>query len=575
VNVQRRHAVLLSFAAASVILALMTVFALQLANTQAKSRQDVTARVHERAVLAAALIDSLFESATKRAPADAEKYGAAAVTNGLMEDNRGSSTYLVLLDSSERVIAHSDGFTSQARARLADSTALALVRSGLPYGLGNVLPHGKEGVVNLAVALKTRSGRRILMTGFEPSALGTLVDGELDKIPGVKGARNYLLDGRRTVLASTDPAHKAGAVFGDGAEAAVLTRPSGEANGRYFDQARIANSTWRVVLSAPTQPLFASVSGLRKWVPWLIFLAFAIVAAMAFVLARRALHAADQVREANARLELVNGELEATNDALARRAAELARSNDELAQFASIASHDLQEPLRKVRTFTEQVTVIEADNLTEKGRDYLARANAAAERMQNLIEDLLRFSRVSTHARPFAPVDLGAITAEVLEDLEVEVERADAVVRVGALPVIDGDALQLRQLMQNLLSNALKFRRDGVVPEIAIDASVAGATATVVVRDNGIGFEPQYNRRIFRVFERLHGRGTYPGTGIGLALCRKIAERHGGAIVADGVPGAGSTFTVTLPVEHDDVIVAAPQENDRETSRREEAHVHA
>ena len=574
---QRRHAVLLSFAAASVILALLTVFALQLANTQAKSRKDVTDRVHERAVLAAALIDSLFETVNQQAPMDAAKYGAPAVTNHLMEANRRSSTYLVLLDSSERVIAHSDGFTSQARARLAGSTALALVRSGRPYGLGNVLPHGRDGVVNLAVALRTRSGRRILVTGFKPSALGAFVGGELGKIPGVKGARNYLLDGRRTVLASTDPAHPAGAVFGDAAEVEVLARPSGEANGRHFDQARIANSTWRVVLSAPTEPLFASVSGLRKWVPWLIFLAFAIVAGVAFMLARRALHAADQVRDANARLELVNDELEATNEALARRAAELARSNDELAQFASIASHDLQEPLRKVRTFTEQVTVLEADTISDKGRDYLERANAAAERMQNLIEDLLRFSRVSTHARPFAPVDLGAITAEVLDDLELEVDRADAVVRVGALPVIDGDALQLRQLMQNLLSNALKFRREGVVPEIAIDASVAGETATIVVRDNGIGFDPQYNRRIFRVFERLHGRGTYPGTGIGLALCRKIAERHGGAIMADGVPGAGSTFTVSLPVEHhDDLIPATPSEDGgRMSSRPEEAHVHA
>jgi light-regulated signal transduction histidine kinase (bacteriophytochrome) len=252
------------------------------------------------------------------------------------------------------------------------------------------------------------------------------------------------------------------------------------------------------------------------------------------------------------------------------------RSNAELDQFASIASHDLQEPLRKVRTFTQQVTVIESGNLSEQGREYLERANAAAERMQKLIEDLLRFSRVSTHARPFAAVDLGAITREVLEDLEFEVDRAGAVVRVGDLPRLNGDALQLRQLMQNLISNALKFRREGVVPEVAIDASVDGELATITVRDNGIGFEQQYSRRIFRVFERLHGRAAYPGTGIGLALCRKIVDRHGGSIVAAGEPGAGSTFTVTIPThQREDASATGLDEHPDVSGEREEHRVHA
>ena len=574
--VQRRNAIPPAFAAVSILVALLAVFAFELSNTQAKSKSDVSARVHERAVLAAALIDSLFETVNQQAPLDARRYGAAVVSDDLLDANRRQSLYLVLLDDSGRVLAHSRGFTKQAEANLADSAALRLVRSGRPYGLGNVLPYGKEGVVNLAVVLRTAAGKRTLVTGFKPSALGTFIGGELAKIPGVKGARNYLVDGRRKVLASTDPARKAGYVFSDPAVAAVLARPSGQADGRYYDQAGIKNSTWRVVLTAPEGPLFASVSGLRKWVPWTIFVAFALVAIAALMLGRRTLRASDEINEKNAELGRVNAELADTNAMLERRAAELARSNEELAQFASIASHDLQEPLRKVRTFTQQVTVMEADALSDKGRDYLERANAAAERMQKLIEDLLRFSRVSTHARPFAAVDLGTVMREVLGDLEVEVERSDATVLVGDLPVINGDELQLRQLMQNLLSNALKFRREDVAPEIAIDARVAGDTATITVRDNGIGFEPQYNRRIFRVFERLHGRGTYPGTGIGLALCRKIAERHGGSIVADGVPGAGSTFTVSLPTnQHEDVISINPHEDDDVGTRREEERVHA
>ena len=571
----RRRATIVGFAAGSVVLALLAVFALELANTQAKSKEDVTDRVHERAVLAAALIDSLFQTTGQQAPLNARKYGDRNVAGARMEANRRQSTYLVLLDSAGRVLAQSRGFTAQARRNLADSAALRLVRSGRPYGLGDVRPYGKPGVINLAVAVPTRFGRRILLTGISPATLSAFLNGELRKIPGVKGARSYLIDGRDTVIGSTNPAIPVGQMLDIPAQLAGPARPSGIADGRYYDQVRLSNSTWRVVLTAPEGPLFASVSGVRKWVPWMIFAAFAIVAIVAFMLGRRALRAADEVHASNAQLELVNAELATTNATLERRAAELARSNDELEQFASIASHDLQEPLRKVRTFAERVTVMESEHLSEQGRDYLRRANAAAERMQNLIEDLLRFSRVSTTARPFAAVDLTLVTAEVLEDLETEVERCGARVRVGALPTVSGDAMQLRQLIQNLVSNALKFCRDGVRPEVAIDAVVAAQIATITVRDNGIGFEPQYSRRIFRVFERLNGRGEYPGTGIGLALCRKIVERHGGAIAADSVPGAGSTFTVTLPLDQREEVIAVHVRDDRTGSALEAEAVHA
>jgi light-regulated signal transduction histidine kinase (bacteriophytochrome) len=282
-----------------------------------------------------------------------------------------------------------------------------------------------------------------------------------------------------------------------------------------------------------------------------IFAAFAIVALLALMLALRALRATDLVVEANAKLATSNAELE-------RRAGELARSNAELEQFASIASHDLQEPLRKVRTFTERVKETEADSLSDRGLDYLQRASASAERMQRLVEDLLTFSRVGTQRRPFAPVDLEKLAHDVLEDLDDSVRGSGAVVRVGALPTISADAPQMRQLLQNLISNALKFTRDGVSPEVDITATVDDGRVTLVVRDNGIGFEPQYAVRIFRVFERLHGRGAYPGTGIGLALCRKIAERHGGTVIADSVPGQGSIFTVTMQTQRAGAATEAP-----------------
>jgi signal transduction histidine kinase len=573
-RLRRRDAIVGLFAGALVVLALLTVFAIELSNTQAKSKQDVAARVHERGRLAAALIDSLFQSVEQQIPQDQRTYGARTVTTATMDRNLMQNDYLALLDRSGKVIASSRRFTAQARADLASSSALRLIRSGHPYGLGDLVPYGKTGAIDFAVAFVTPYGPRVLLTGLTPLALSTFIAADLRKVPGVKGARNYLLDGNDKVLASTDPATPVGSAFPASQDKALAHSP-GDVRGRYYDQVALSSSTWRIVLVAPDGPLFASVAGLRKWVPWLIFAAFAIVALVALGLGRSVLRSAEEVHATNARLEVVNDELGAANMALELRAAELARSNAELEQFASIASHDLQEPLRKVRTFTQQLTVTDSERLSEKGRDYLHRANAAAERMQGLIEDLLKFSRVATHGRAFAPVDLGEVTRGVLQDLELHIARSGAVVRLGELPVLNADQLQMRQLMQNLISNALKFRREGIVPEVAIDATMFEDEMQITVRDNGIGFEPQYGQRIFRVFERLHGRGAYPGTGIGLALCRKIAERHGGRIIADGEPGVGSTFTVTLPINHSDQIPAAKLERSRDARDREGAHVPA
>ena len=251
-------------------------------------------------------------------------------------------------------------------------------------------------------------------------------------------------------------------------------------------------------------------------------------------------------------------ERQAAEEALQRQAEELQRSNHELEQFAYVASHDLQEPLRKIQAFGDRLGSRYAGVLDEQGSDYLRRMHSAAERMQTLINDLLTFSRVTTQAQPFARVELARVVREVISDLELRIEQTGAVVEVGELPAVEADPVQMRQLFQNLLSNALKFRREGVPPRVRVSArTFTGAGAEdgrgaewceVAVQDNGIGFDEKYLDRIFALFQRLHGRGQYEGTGIGLAICRKIAERHGGTVTARSTPGEGSTFTVTLPV---------------------------
>lgn len=547
-----KRAGLVAIVGALIVLALLTVFALELSDTQTRNRNEVKGRVHDRAVLAAALIDSLFQTVQQQVPQDAQTYGGQTVSQQVLDSNVSSDIYLVLLGPNGEVVAASKGFDAQARGELESSTALTLLRSGHAYGLGDFQPYRTTGVIDFAVSFPTNYGVRTLVTGFAPEALGTFVTGELKNIPGVHGSFNYLLDGNGVVLASTNPSTPVGRPINAPGAATALKHQAANSAGTYFDQVHLNNSTWRVVLTSPDGPLFATVSGWRQLVPWVIFGAFAVVAVVALILGLRLALSADELRVVNLQIARVNQDLVDANASLERRAAELARSNEELDQFASIASHDLQEPLRKVRTFTQQLIVTESDHVSEKGRDYLQRANTAAERMQRLIEDLLKFSRVSTQGRPFTRVDLDEVAREVLSDLETQIGDAGAVVRISGLPVIEADALQMQQLMQNLISNAVKFRREGVTPQVDVSAKVDGGSLRLTVKDNGIGFEPRYNLRIFRVFERLHGRSEYAGTGIGLALCRKIADRHGGSIEADSEPGVGSIFTVTLPLKQRD-----------------------
>lgn len=234
-----------------------------------------------------------------------------------------------------------------------------------------------------------------------------------------------------------------------------------------------------------------------------------------------------------------------------RYAAQLEAKNKELQEFSYIASHDLQEPLRKVQAFGQRLRDEYGGALGEEGSDYLWRMERAAARMQALINDLLDYSRVATRAKPFVVADLGEAAREATADLDRRIEETGGRIEIGGLPTAEVDRTQMRQAFQNLFSNALKYHGQEP-PLVRVSGEVVGAggreLVRIAVRDNGIGFDEKYAQRIFEPFQRLHGRNAYEGSGIGLAIVRKIIERHGGTITARSAPGQGSTFLFELPV---------------------------
>src|SRR5690606_20808248 len=229
------------------------------------------------------------------------------------------------------------------------------------------------------------------------------------------------------------------------------------------------------------------------------------------------------------------------------RTRELESRNKELEQFAYVASHDLQEPLRKVSSFVQLFAKRYADQVDETGQSYLNFAVDGAHRMQRLIDDLLHYSRVSRGQGDLRPVDLERTYALLLQDLSQAIAEAGATLECGALPVVLGEPVQMRALLQNLIGNALKYHKPGRTPLIRIRAEGhENGVATVHVEDNGIGIEPRFFERIFVIFQRLHNRLEYPGSGIGLAICKRIVENHGGRLWLESVPGEGSTFHFTI-----------------------------
>ncbi len=237
-----------------------------------------------------------------------------------------------------------------------------------------------------------------------------------------------------------------------------------------------------------------------------------------------------------------------SEQALAKAAGELRRSNQELEQFAYIASHDLQEPLRMVIGFLNLLDERYKPQLDATATKYINFAVDGARRMSQLISDLLAYSRVEHIGPNIQPIELNKAVDSAMANLRNSIQESGASITHEELPTVPGNMTQLSQLFQNLLGNAIKFRREGIPPNIQVGCRLKGDHWVIRVKDNGIGIAPEYHDKIFMIFQRLHGRDKYPGTGIGLAICKKIVERHGGSIWIDSKPGEGTTFLFTLPV---------------------------
>ncbi len=340
---------------------------------------------------------------------------------------------------------------------------------------------------------------------------------------------------------------------------------------RPTDEAMVGSATvadYDLGWTVEAWPTKALASAVRTVLPQGVLIGGVLMSALLATTLQLARTASRRTRESEALNARLIDEVEQRRLAeaeLRRSSQRLEVSNRELQDFASVASHDLQEPLRKIQAFGDRLRVKCAPGFTSDGLDYLDRMQNAAGRMQGLINDLLTFSRVTTKARPFVATDLAEVARGVIGDLEARIEQTGGAVAVSDLPEIDADAIQMRQLLQNLIGNGLKFSRAGVAPRVEVRGRIVpganGGAPThgaanhaekfeLTVADNGIGFDEKYLDRIFTVFQRLHGRSEYEGTGIGLAVCRKIAERHGGGITATSRPGEGSTFVVTLPRRH-------------------------
>jgi len=537
--------------AALCVLAVVAVLAQLVWSSQNASRTSAQQRFASGAVVRGQLTASLLSTSSGSLRAAAAK---VATTPAALDRFAASShlTYAAILSGSGDVLATSSGASPALTRRLAARPGFVRQALSGRTWLSDVQPAAKGGAPTLgwAIPFRSASGRRVLVEGVPTATLTPFLTSFLSQ--GSTGRGVYVIDSQRRLIAASKsaPLTDSGGLPATLAGSADIT--SNTIGSRFVAAAGIGGTGWQIVVTQPTSALYPGITGSRSWLLWAVVGLVAIVGIISLIPLRRSQMRAAQLAAAHAELSALNASLEAKvterTELAERRAHALARSNAELEQFASVAAHDLQEPLRKIRMYCERLQR-RRDEIPEEAGEDVVRMEAAAGRMQNLISDLLDLARVNSRGRELLPIDLGEVTREVTVDLEARIDDVGATIEIGDLPIVLGDRVQLRQIVQNLLSNALKFHRAGVPLHVRVTSEVTdNGRCVVAVEDNGIGFDEKYSERIFGTFQRLHGRSEYEGTGIGLSIARKIAWRHDGDITVSAVEGEGATFRLALPL---------------------------
>jgi signal transduction histidine kinase len=518
--------VLLLFALGAVVM--LGAAAYGLAHGQHGQRSTLERRFQGRAQLGAALVGSLFSATAPAQQAQAaQRFGGKIDRTALdRQAAAGGSGFIAITDPQGHVLAASSGAPKALSSSLSAQPSFfrrALVANS--FGLSGIQP---DGSILTALPFRGAGGTRVQVSGVKASLLSAFLGGTLKQVSNSASSTALIMDDSGGVIAEQGRGEKVGRPVHDATlRSSVARSESGKLGSRLFTSQSIGNTGWRLVLIATSHAVFQPVSGANRWLPWVILVIGAIALSGVFFLLRRALAAAAQVRVANN---------------------ELARSNADLERFAYVASHDLSEPLRTIGGFGGLLERRYADRLDDEGRMMLSHVTAGAQRLQALIDGLLSYARVSTAPRNVERLDLNEKAQGVIDAIRPALNDRGATVQVDPLPVVEGERGQIFQLLQNLVLNAVKFTADDVTPQVRISARpIQDGRWEISVADNGVGVAPEQQQRIFEMFQRGRSGHDRSGTGIGLALCARIVERHGGRIRVEPREGGGSVFAFDLP----------------------------
>lgn len=501
-----------------------------LAHGQHGQRSSLERRFQGRAQLGAALVGSLFAASAPGQQAQAsQRFGATIDKKALdRQAAAGGSNFIAIADSGGKVLAASSGTKSGFEADLSSRPMFfqrALTSNS--YGLSGI---ASDGSVYTALPFKAKDGStRVQVSSIKAGLLAAFLGGTLKQVSNNASSTSLIVDDQGGVIAEQGRGEHVGRPLSDAALRAALARHSDGklSHERLYTSQPVGSTGWRLLLIAPSSLIFQPVSGTNRWLPWVILVIGAIALMSVGVLLRRALSASGEIRVAND---------------------DLARSNADLERFAYVASHDLSEPLRTIGGFGGLLERRYSDRLDDEGRMMLGHITAGAARLQALIDGLLSYARVSTAPRKFETIDLNAAAREVLDAIRPALNDRGANVDVSLLPSVEGERGQISQLLQNLILNAVKFTDDDVTPNVEVSARpVHDGRWEIQIADNGVGIAPDQAKRVFEMFQRGTVDRARSGTGIGLALCARIVERHGGHISVEPREGGGSVFAFDLP----------------------------